>query len=127
MEEYLAQVKRTLLHTILWSVFVILNAFLTGKTHLVPSLALGCTASLIYFLLMSYRVTKSATMPPLKAVSYMRTGFGIRLVFVVMILILSAKIQWINFPAAVVGLFSLQIVLYLNAVTAAVRGIFFLR
>lgn len=123
MQEFLIEVRKTLVHMVLWAVFLVGGAWTGGKTELVPGLLLGITASILYFLLMCHRVNKSADMPPAKAVSYMRAGWLIRLSFVVAVLIVSIKIPSVNFMAAVVGLFSLQIVLYANAVIIVVKGV----
>ena len=122
MDEFVDSVKRNLLYVLAWFVFLSVGAFTGGKAHVVPGLALGTAASIIYFLLMCYRVKKSAGMPPAKAVSYMRAGWIIRLGFIVAVLIVSLKVPAIYFPAAVVGLFSLQIILYGNALLTVLKS-----
>jgi hypothetical protein len=124
MQEFTIQVKRTL-----WQMAALLAlltgcAWLTGHAAALPGLFLGGVASALYFLLMSYRVRRSAVLPPEKAVAYMRSGWLVRLSFVVLVLILSLKIRQIDFAAAVVGLFSLQIVVFFNAVLIVARSFF---
>lgn len=123
MQEFLIEIRRTLIQLLLWAVFLVVGAWTGGKADLIPGLILGITASILYFLLMCHRVNKSSGMSPAKAVSYMRAGWLIRLSFVVAVLIVSIKIPSVNFMAAVVGLFSLQIVLYANAVIIVVKGV----
>ena len=123
MQEFVIEVRRTLIHMLVWAAFVIVSAWTGGKTDLILGLILGITGSILYFLLMCYRVRKSADMAPEKAVTYMRVGWLIRLSFIVAILIVSLKVPSVNFLAAVVGLFSLQIILYGKAVITVVQGV----
>lgn len=115
-EDFIWEVKRILRQILAWGTFTIALAWLCGDQFLVPGLLAGTAASIIYFLFMCYRVKKSAELPAVKAVAYMRHGWLIRLGFIVLILILSLKAPQIHFLAAVAGLFSLQIVIFLNAI-----------
>jgi hypothetical protein len=124
MQEFTIEVKRTLWQMVALLVLLFGCSWLTGHTAAIPGLFLGGVASAVYFLLMGYRVRRSAALPPEKAVTYMRSGWIVRLSFVVLILILSLKIQGIDFAAAVLGLFSLQIVVIFNAVLIVVRSFF---
>jgi len=97
------------------SVVLIAGAWLTGFSSELPGLVLGMGASYIYFILLILRVNHSVTLPATKAISSMRIGWLIRLTFILLILILSFKIPGFHFAAAVVGLFSLHIVMVLAA------------
>ena len=66
---------------------------------------------------------KSIELPVAKAVSSMRTGWLIRLSFIVLMFVLAARLQQINLWSAVAGLFSLHAVLLFNAVVFIIRGI----
>lgn len=124
MQEFTIQVKQTLIQMAVL-LAVLSGAFcLSGHLAAIPGLLLGGVASVVYFLLMGYRVRRSAAMTPEKAVAYMRMGWLVRLSFVVLILVLSLKIPQINFAAAVLGLFLLQIVAILNAVLIVARSYF---
>lgn len=124
MQEYIIQVRRTLLQMGLLVVLLAVGAVGTGHTLVVPGLLLGTLGSSVYFLLMCFRVKRSATLSPEAAVVYMRSGWFIRLFFIVLILILSLHISQINFIAAVVGLFSLHLVLVLNAILVITKSLF---
>ncbi len=124
MQDYVIEVKRTVLQMIVWGLFVGVSAYAAGLDNVVPGLALGIATSMIYFLLMCYRVKKSAEMPLHKAIAYMRSGWLVRLAFVVLMLVLAVGISNINFGAAIVGLFSLHIVILFNAVVLVVQGVF---
>jgi hypothetical protein len=116
MEDFTIQVRRTLLQMTMLVTAEAVVAAAAGHASVIPGLVLGAAGSGVYFLLMGYRVRRAAELPADKAVAYTRAGWIVRLSFIVLILVLSLKIPQVNFPAAVLGLFSLQIVLIVNAV-----------
>jgi hypothetical protein len=123
MQEYIIEVKRTLVQMAVWGVATCGVAYVTGYSHMILGLTVGTVTSMIYFLLMCYRVHKSVNLPAARAVAYMRLGWLVRLSFVVLMLVLSVHIAQIHFGAAVVGLFSLNIIIICNAVVSVVTGI----
>lgn len=122
-DNYLAQVRQTLIHLAAWGLFVTLGALLSNRAFIIPGLLTGWVASVLYFLLMCRRVKKSAELSPGQAVASMRVGWLIRFSFLISILVLSVHVPGIDFWAAVVGLFSLHIVLMVNAVVIVVAGL----
>lgn len=124
MQEYIVEVKRTLLQIIAWGIMVCAAAYFTGFGWRIPGLILGMITSMIYFLLMCYRVKKSADMSVPKAISYMRLGWLLRLSFVAIMLVLSIKIPIFDFLSAVIGLFSLQVVIIGNAGIIIMKSFF---
>lgn len=122
-DNYTGQVRRTLLHLLAWGLFITIGALVSGRISIIPGLLTGWTGSVLYFLLMCRRVKKSAELPPEQAVASMRTGWLLRYGFMVSMLVLSVHVPGIDFLAAVVGLFSLHIVLFLNAVGIVVSGL----
>lgn len=116
MQEYSIKIKQTLLQMVALGFFIMVMAYAFGYSSRIPGLIMGNITSMIYFLLMCYRVHKSADMPIHKALSYMRVGWGIRLSFVVLMLLISIKIPVFDFFSAVIGLFTLQMVMFLNGV-----------
>lgn len=123
MQELLQEVKSTLFHMIAWSILVITAMFCVGWGYLIPGFIFGIICSIIYYLLMSYRIKRSVELPVAKAVSSMRTGWLVRLSFVILMLVLAARLQQINLWSAVAGLFSLHIVLLFKTVIFIIKGI----
>ena len=123
MQEFFVEIQRTLVYMLAWVSFLIVGCLTGGRAEFVPGLILGSSGSVIYFLLLSYRIKNSATMTPEQAISYMRSGWLIRLVVVTAILIVSLKVPAFHFLAAVVGLFSLQFILYAQAVLTVLKGL----
>ena len=122
MQEYVIEVKKTVLQITVWGVIICAAAYFHGDSWRIPGLVMGVVTSMIYFLLMCYRVRKSATMSVLKAISYMRLGWLMRLSFVSLMLLLSIKIPFFDFISAIIGLFSLQIVIIVNASIVVVKS-----
>jgi len=119
MQDYTLEIKRTLCQLAVWALIAAIGAWAAGHAHWIPGLLTGVGASALYYLQMAYRVRKTADMPISKAVNYMRVGWLLRLGFLLLILILSVHTTVIHFWAAVTGLFSLQMIMVLNAVALA--------
>lgn len=120
---YTSHVRRVLLHLLAWGLFITVSTLVSGRVGILLGLLTGWTSSLFYFLLMCRRIKKSAELPPGQAVASMRTGWLLRYGFMISMLVLSVHLPGIDFWAAVVGLFSLHIVLFLNAVGIVVSGL----
>jgi len=95
--------------------------WLAGHGDKVPGFLAGVAISAVYCLLVFCRVRRSEALPPAKAVGYMRTGWLVRLAFVVLALAWALKTPAINFAAAVAGLLSLQIVIFFNGFYLVIR------
>ena len=124
MQEYVVEIKKTILQMMVWGICICIVAYLAGHSGKIPGLVIGMFTSIIYFLLMCYRVNKSADMPVNRALLYMKVGWLIRLSFIVIMLLLSVKIPGIDFWSAVFGLFTLQIILFLQAVILVTKSFF---
>lgn len=122
-DNYVVQIRRTLLQLVALGVFMTLSALASGQTSVIPGLLTGWTSSVLYFLLMCRRVKQIAELPPGQALASMRAGWLLRYGFIIAMLVLSVQVPGIDFWAAVVGIFSLHIVLVINAVYIVVYGL----
>jgi len=122
MQEYVIEVKQTLLQIAVWAIMICSAAYFLGFSWRIPGLMLGVMTSIVYFLLMCYRVSKSADMSVPKAISYMRLGWLMRLSFVSLMLLLSIKVPMFDFVSAVIGLFSLQVIIIAKASMIVVKN-----
>lgn len=122
MEEYTIEVRRTLLQIALFTATAAGSCILAGHPEVIPGFVAGTITSVVYFLLMCYRVRRASELPPERAVAYMRAGWILRLCFVVLALVLLLQWKAIHFLAAVLGLFSLQIVIILNATYIVIKA-----
>lgn len=124
MQEYVIEIKKTVLHMFVWGISICVAAYFMGLSERLAGLSIGIFTSVVYFLLMCYRIQKSADMPIHKALLYMRAGWLMRLLFIVVMLLLSVKIPGIDFWSAVFGLFTLQIVMFLQAAVLVAKNLF---
>lgn len=113
--------KRLLLQLSAWTAVIIAVLYFAGHGDKIAGFLAGTVISAVYGLLVCYRVRRSASLPPQKAVAYMRTGWLIRLAFIVLALVWSLKVPSLNFGAVVAGLLSLQIIIFLNGFYLVVR------
>jgi len=117
LEEYFAQVRRTFTYLLIWGILVVLNAYASGNAHIVPSFLYGLVASFIYFFLLTSRLEKSSKMAePIEAVAHIQKGSSIRFLFVVVVLVVAAKIPQLEFLAVTIGVFSWKVVVMLQTV-----------
>ena len=121
MNELTIEIKRILIYTIAWGLFLIVGALWRGDVAAVYGFALGTFGSIIYLLLMGYRVHRSSTLPPKEAGIYMRLGWLIRLSLIVCILLIAIRLPFLNFWAVVVGLFSHRIVTVYRAIIFVIK------
>lgn len=119
----MTEIKRMLLGMITWGILVVCAGWLSHRQQLLPGFLLGFLASLCYYVLLSFRVKRSAEVPLNKTVAYMRIGWLIRLSFIVLALILALIMPGIDFLSAVIGLFSFQIVMMIQATLLVVTAL----
>lgn len=124
LTEYRNEVRRTMAGMAVWGVLAAAGLCLTQRQYMLPGFLLGLSSSFCYYALLSFRVRQSAEMPPEKVVSYMRMGWLVRLSFIVLVLILALIMPGIGFLPTIIGLFSFQIIMVLQAalVVAASLG-----
>nr|WP_092070980.1 ATP synthase subunit I [Dendrosporobacter quercicolus]NSL48441.1 ATP synthase subunit I [Dendrosporobacter quercicolus DSM 1736]SDM17027.1 ATP synthase I chain [Dendrosporobacter quercicolus] len=123
LTEYRGEVKRTMLSMAIWGALAIAVLCLAGRQSLIPGFLLGLSASLGYYALLSFRVRQSAALQPEKIIAYMRAGWLIRLSFLVMVVIVVLKMPGIDFLAAMLGLFSFQIIMLAQNIIVVVKSL----
>lgn len=122
MQEYSGYVHKTLRQILLFSAAAAAGLLLLGKTKYITGFLFGALASMLYFMLLVYRIRKSADLPIVKAVNYMRGGWLIRLSFIALIFPLVNKLSQVNFLAVIAGLFTFQMVLIINSFIIVVKA-----
>ncbi len=119
--EFAAGVKNLLRNMALLVAVLTIALLATGHGEKILGLVAGAATSATYFLLICYRVRRAAAMPAREAVVYMRTGWLVRLAFVIAMLAVALKVPAIDFIFAVVGLLSFQIAILLNGLYLVAR------
>ncbi|MBP2652692.1 MAG: synthase chain [Firmicutes bacterium] len=127
MQEYTLHIKRNLLQMVLLAAAEVGIASCYGQQTAVISLIMGNSASFIYFLQLCYRIKRTSTLPAAKAVTNMRVGWILSLGFIVLFLVLSTKIVQVNLLLVIIGLFSFQIIVFLDSTVIVVKSTFIFR
>jgi hypothetical protein len=120
-QDFTAGVKRLLLHMAILVAATALGLLAAGHGGKITGLVFGAVTSATYFLLICYRVRRVAAMPAREAVAYMRTGWLVRLAFIVVMLAVALKVPAVDFIFAVIGLLSFKIAILLNGLYLIVR------
>lgn len=113
MESFFS-IRRTLGGLAVWGGLVAAATLLAGRGAWTAGFLLGWLGCLVYYLLLCRRVQQAVRLPAQQAVRSMRVGWLVRLLFLLLLLLLSVRLEGISFWAAVAGLFSLQAVLLLT-------------
>lgn len=121
MQELFFEIIKAAGQALVFIVFLAAGAYLEGRPSIAFGLLVGALTGIIYFSLMGYRLKKAAGQSAAKAVFSMRIGWFFRFAFVLLMLIISLRASYIDFGAAVVGLFSLHIIIFLNAVVKLLK------
>ncbi len=119
--EFAAGVKSLLANMAAVIALIAAGLLITGHGDKIPGLAVGAITSVVYLLLIGYRVRRAAALPAREAVVYMRTGWFLRLGFIVIMMIVALKVPVVDFLFAVVGLLSLQVAIFLNGLFLVVK------
>jgi hypothetical protein len=122
MQEYFYEVKKTVAQVILFVGFIALGAYLEGRKAVALGLVIGAVTGITYYLLMSYRIKKAAGLSIAKAVFSMKVGWFIRFIFVLLMFLLCMRLPFVDIWAAVVGIFSLHIIILFNAVAGLFKA-----
>ena len=112
---------RTLIGLIVWGACIVALTWAAGAKDWAGGFFLGWLGSLVYYLLLCRRVQKAVELPAAQAVRSMRVGWLVRLFFLLLLLLLSLKVQDVSFWASVAGLLSLQGVWFLFFVCFALK------
>lgn len=92
------------------------------KPALANGLLAGLLISALYFLMMCFRIRKTAELPLRSAVVHMRAGWIVRLVFVGCSVLLAMQVPYLDILGVIGGLFLLHVIIFLHAVRLAVRA-----
>lgn len=120
-QEYVLEIRRTVVPYLLFGMINCIGVVFAGKPGLLPGLMLGIAAGVVYFLMMSRRVKKSAELSVSRAVWHMRIGWIVRFGFVIVIFIVSFNHPHIDIWATFTGFFLLHVVIVFNAIVMALK------
>lgn len=119
MEILSAWVKRTLLHAVIGFFICGVGAVALGKPHLVVPVVVGGVVGAVCWIIIGYRILKSAGLSVGEAKQSMRFGWLLRLVLIMGTFIAAIRISAEVFWAVVTGLFLMSGIMMVNAIRYA--------
>ncbi|ERT62003.1 ATP synthase subunit I [Megasphaera vaginalis (ex Srinivasan et al. 2021)] len=121
MDEFVRYVKKTLLRLTALTLVGAAVMAAAGKYGLLSGWFIGSLLNIVYFLMLSSRLFRSAKMQPVKALHFIRTGAVIRLLLIVLAVILVLQFPQINIFSFVGGIFTYRLLIFAETVSIFVR------
>jgi uncharacterized membrane protein len=119
MKDLLACMKCILTQTVIGLLLCCLGAYVLGKAYLVMPIIAGCIVGGACWVIIAYRITKSADLNGDEAKKSMQFGWVIRLFLILGTLIMAIRISVEMYWAVVMGLFLISIIMMVNAIVFA--------
>jgi DMSO reductase anchor subunit len=107
-------IKRTIVYTLI-IIGIILLSFKEPKPY-VLGFVFGTSIGILGFRLLELTIRKAVTMPPKRASAYTMGQYMIRYFIYGIVLVVAALADYLSFPAAVLGLLMIKIVIITYAV-----------
>lgn len=114
MEEFTKYVKAAIIKLIGFAGIGISVLVLTGGWRYIAGWCVGCLVNLVYFAMLSSRSLRALHLPPEQAVVFIRGGVAMRFILICLVLILILQFPSIHFGAAVAGIFSYRILIFVD-------------
>lgn len=99
--------------------FIIFSVFLSPRIDILIGVIYGCAFVSLNFFYLAYSVKKSVEKDEGKAKAYMASTYSARLILTAIMVIVAAKMQWINIWAAIIPLvfqrFAVHITSYISS------------
>lgn len=118
VQEMISHIRKSVL---IFSGSLFLLILLAGDTASALGLAVGTALSLWQFAMLSSATSKAVLMPKMKAQAYAAASYLVRYSLVALVLGMTYFTEGISFPAAVLGLLSVKLVIVGGAIRQAIR------
>jgi hypothetical protein len=105
-----------------FSLIIAVILVVLGYTGYVWGWLVGSSLNVIYFLMLFSRTVRAMNLPPAKAVAFIQMGAVLRLFTIILVLIIILQFPIIHFGAAVAGILSFKVVIYLDTLIRSLRG-----
>lgn len=105
--------------TIIWSLFIIIGMFFIALRNAKPYILgyiFGVLISILTFKLLHNTVNKSVMMEPNRARLYSTSQYFIRFIIYSIVLVISAKADYLSFITTVLGLTMIKLVIIISAI-----------
>lgn len=115
MEYYFSYVKKILLILCSFMVFGVISLFLIGYTEYLLGWVWGSLGNIVYFILLALRVRKLELMDPILAEREIKVSLAGRMGVIAFFMIVAVSVPAINILATLLGLISLKVAIYTEA------------
>lgn len=122
MYRYTDYIKTMLKKMVAFSLIIAVILVVLGYTGYVWGWLVGSSLNVIYFLMLFSRTVRAMDLPPAKAVAFIQMGAILRLFTIILVLIIILQFPIIHFGAAVAGILSFKVVIYLDTLIRSLRG-----
>lgn len=122
MYRYTDYIKTMLKKMVAFSLIIAVILVVLGYTGYVWGWLVGSSLNVIYFLMLFSRTVRAMNLPPAKAVAFIQMGAVLRLFTIILVLIIILQFPIIHFGAAVAGILSFKVVIYLDTLIRSLRG-----
>jgi hypothetical protein len=119
---YTDYIKTMLKKMVAFSLIIAVILVVLGYTGYVWGWLVGSSLNVIYFLMLFSRTVRAMNLPPAKAVAFIQMGAVLRLFTIILVLIIILQFPIIHFGAAVAGILSFKVVIYLDTLIRSLRG-----
>jgi len=119
---YTDYIKTMLKKMVAFSLIIAVILVVLGYTGYVWGWLVGSSLNVIYFLMLFSRTVRAMDLPPAKAVAFIQMGAILRLFTIILVLIIILQFPIIHFGAAVAGILSFKVVIYLDTLIRSLRG-----
>jgi hypothetical protein len=119
---YTDYIKTMLKKMVAFSLIIAVILVVLGYTGYVWGWLVGSSLNVIYLLMLFSRTVRAMNLPPAKAVAFIQMGAVLRLFTIILVLIIILQFPIIHFGAAVAGILSFKVVIYLDTLIRSLRG-----
>lgn len=122
MKEFRQEIKGTLAGVVFYWILGSVSFYLAGLTSWLAGFGLGCACGAVHYILIALRLARVTEVSAEKAMMFMRVGFILRFVFVLLVLVFAAQASRVFFASCAVGILGLYAVQTARVLWAAVSS-----
>lgn len=112
MDVFTLYVKKTVIRLAVGTVLGAVAAWAVGANEYISGWLIGSLVNLLYFVMLSSRLAKSARMPAEQALVFIRGGVVVRLLLIMLVLIVVLQFPQIRISSFVTGVMMYRVLIF---------------
>ena len=112
MDVFTLYVKKTVIRLAVGTVLGAVAAWAVGANEYISGWLIGSLVNLLYFVMLSSRLAKSARMPAEQALVFIRGGVVVRLLLIMLVLIVVLQFPQIRISSFVAGVMMYSVLIF---------------